>query len=164
MGSERSAGPAFFTPFEQPMMWQAAPIMASAMCSPVPTAQTTLQPMAQPTFVVYPVPQQPIAVSPLQLPPESSLGDDAAGATACPTTTKNGVWESMAAWKAGQSAEYREWNGKETRSQFGTYNQNSVRPRGRNAISKKPADKSDSTRPRAVFVDLSKIVPTGIVD
>jgi hypothetical protein len=128
------------------MLWQSAPMMATTMCRPAPAAQTTLQPTVQPTVVL--VPQQAMSVN----PPESSSGDAAAAAfaTTVSKTAKNGVWEGMAAWKAEQTALNREWKGKEAR---------------RNAISKKPADKSsDSVGPRAVFVDLSKIVPTGILN
>lgn len=143
MGPEWSVpGQACFVPFGQPMMWQTAPIVPAAMCSPAPNAQTTVQPR------VVLVPQQvmPQQAMPQQARPQQLI-----------TECSSGVMEGMVAWKAAQSAADRESKGKET--YYGTSNQNSVRPRGRNAISKKPADKSDSVGPRAVFVDLSKLVP-----
>merc|ERR1719160_1105375 len=136
------------------------------MCSPAPTAQTALQPMVPPTVML--VPQQTMPIRSFQSTPDFSSGDVAA-VTTDPTNSNNGVWEGMAAWKAGQSGmdhQQHQWMGKENRSQFDNSNQNSVRPwgpRGKNAISKKPADKSNSVGPRAVFVDLSKIVPTDVL-
>jgi hypothetical protein len=93
-------------------------------------------------------------------------------------TSTSGVLEGMAAWKAQQSAvdekksfatndnsqgmtkrrPYCDW--KQTKP-YGMANQKAMRPRGKTAISKKPADSLDSG-PRAVFVDLSKIVPIGV--
>lgn len=161
-------GPMYFAPFGQPMMWQTAPTMTSAMCPPASMAQTTVQP----TSVL--VPQQALAVWPQQLNPQTS-SNDAAASTTAPATTKSGIWEGMAAWKAQQSSlddkrkismgRIPENNWKATKSQFSTSNQNAVRSKGKNATSKKPVETSDNVAlgPRAVFVDLSKIIPTGVL-
>lgn len=148
-------GQMYFTPFGQPMMWQTAPMMTGAMRPSVPNVQPTLQTMVQPTVVLVPQPSMPVR-------PHQSNAESLSRDSAAPAAT--GVWEGMAAWKAGQFGGDREWKGKEAKSQLASYNQNSVRPRGRNAISKKLVDKPDSVGPRAVFVDLSKIIPTGLVE
>jgi len=161
------------------MMWQTAPMMATAIC---PSAQATVQPR------VMLVPQQAMPVWPQQrsTPETSSPGDlqkclehgcrDSAPATQPGT---HGVWDGMTAWKARQSFtkdsfvndkkafgmdRSAAWNSKEGTSQFSTSSQNTARPRSRNAISTKAADIANSAGPRAVFVDLSKIVPTGVMN
>lgn len=163
MGLERSMEPqssvpeqACFAPFGHPMMWPTVPMMAT---NSTHTAAPSL-PTAVPTVML--VPQQALSVRPLQMIPEASSGD--VNVTAAGTTANHGVWQGMAAWKEGQSNMDREWKGEDARAQFKTLNKNPARVRGKNAISKKPADKDTSLGPRAVFVDLSKIVPTGIAN
>lgn len=181
MGPECShPGQMYLASFNQPLMRPVAPMMAIAICPPISTTQSTGQtnvtvpPQAMPQ-------QQAMPIWTRQFSPEASSGD---AATTNPMSTESqngaesGVWSDMAAWKAQQSGigekafvvdqnlhgmikRRPDWN--ERKLQCRMPNQKSMQPRGRTAISKKPADTADSVGPRAVFVDLSKIVPTGMI-
>jgi len=166
---ESAVGQMYLAPVCQPMVLQTVPMVTSTMCTPGPTAQNAFQP----TGVLVP---QTMPIWPLQQKSELSFTDAAtATAATAPKTAKSGVLESMAAWRSQQSsmdgtkvfsadrnAPWIAKNLKEPKSQFSMSNQKSVRPRGKNDNSRKQADTSDSVAsgPRAVFVDLSKIVPT----
>jgi len=150
-------GQVYMTPFGQPMM-----------CAPVQMTNA----MGQPTVLL--VPQHALMGWPQQqMNPETSQGDSQTY-NGGDSQAYNAVYESMTAWKEQQQQQQSSvdnkkafgkdrnpaYNGnwKETTPQFNTSSQNAARPRAKNAISKKPADTADSTGPRAVFVDLSKLI------
>jgi hypothetical protein len=182
MGPECPApGQMYLAPFSHPL--QMAPMMAIAMCPSASNAQAMVQtavPVSQQAMPAQQgMPQQHVMpVWSQQVSQKGILGESVA---ANPTTAKSGVWQDMVAWKAQQTAmdrkkapaldrnpqgmtnrrSYCDW--KETKPQYSISNQKAIRPKGRTAISKKTTDTADSVGPRAVFVDLSKIVPTGMM-
>lgn len=143
----------YFVPVSQSMM--IAPMMTT-MCPVGSIAPSTLQPAAQPSVML--VPQHAMHAA----PPQMTLASSSEGAAAATANANSnpGVWEDMAAWKRQQSGVDREVKWDKTRSPFSTSSQKTIHPRGKN--SKKPPGSANSMGPRAVFVDLTKIVPTGI--
>lgn len=183
MGPECPAAPGqmYLAPFRHPLPMP--PMMALAVCPPASNVQAVVQTAVPASQHTMP-PQQGMLqqqVMPVWTQQVSQKGVLQESVAANPKTAKSGVWEDMVAWKAQQTAmerksaltsdrtaqgmtkrrSYCDW--KEAKPQHNISNQKAIRPRGRAAISKKPADTTDSVGPRAVFVDLSKIVATGMM-
>eukprot|EP00746_Dinoflagellata_sp_MGD_P162066 gnl/MRDRNA2_/MRDRNA2_89466_c0_seq1.p1 gnl/MRDRNA2_/MRDRNA2_89466_c0~~gnl/MRDRNA2_/MRDRNA2_89466_c0_seq1.p1 ORF type:complete len:339 (+),score=57.55 gnl/MRDRNA2_/MRDRNA2_89466_c0_seq1:89-1105(+) len=182
MGPECSAAPGqlYLAPFSHLPM---PPMMAVAVCPTASNMQAVLQTAVQPSQQAM-APQQGMLqqqIMPVWTQQVSQKGVLQESVAANSQTAKSGVWDDMVAWKAQQTAmdgkkaltSYRNAQGmtkrrshcewKETKPQYSISNQKAIRPRGRTAISRLPAHTTDSVGPRAVFVDLSKIVPTGMM-